>query len=169
MFTNRHWASCRNHSASGKTPSGKEVRGHCAGSSAVSARTGRQPDHHSGRRPLWPQRGDGLVRGQTLDYVFGLPATRFSPPPSKTRPTYSHRRALEQMLVLRGYAQRTTPPNPGRLSVASAPASKHGTGAGYPLRRHQIAMARQKYLRTLYCARGQMENLIKLHKSQLAV
>ena len=83
-------------------------------------------DHHSGRQPLWPQRGDGLVRGQRPRLRFRAARQQeFSPPPSKTRPTISapvaRRNRRSSCAATR---KRTTPPNPGRLSVASAPASK---------------------------------------------
>ena len=45
----------------------------------------------------------------------------------------------------------------------------HHEGPRHPLRRHQHRDGSAEHIyETLYCARGQAENLIKLHKAQLA-
>ena len=80
------------------------------------------------------------------------------------------RRALEHLPVLRGYAEtrhqakswnserrafaRIEATNAGSTSASSSPASTSARPSGSD--------------DSLYCARGQAENLIKLHKTQLA-
>src|SRR4051794_29277071 len=63
-----------------------------------------------------------------------------------------------------------TPPSPGRESAASQPASR-ATRLGLDIRYvvTNITSGTAEWLYAdLYCARGQAENLIKLHKAQLA-
>src|SRR6266851_2943830 len=135
----------------GKTPSGTEIRGHLR-------RLVRRIRRH------WPQtritiRGDGHYgRPQVMewcdendiDFVFGLPGnTVLDRLVDATADDIRTRRALDQKPCLRpdrGYHQ----------------------GPRHPLRRHQLGGSAEYLYETLYCARGQAENLIKLHKAQLA-
>ena len=99
-----------------------------------------------------------------------LSATSFSPPPSKSKPTtsapvarWNRRRSCEAT------RRQTTPLNPGNASGASAPASKQPSWGSISASVTNITNGSAEHIyHTLYCARGQMENLIKLHNSQLA-
>jgi len=74
------------------------------------------------------------------------------------------------MLVLRGYAQTnyaTKSWKVGRRVCARIEATELGLDIRYVVTNIATGSAEHIY-DTLYCARGQMENLIKLHKSQLA-
>ena len=80
-------------------------------------------------------------------------------------------RAINDKDVVRGYAEtRYIEPNPGTESGAPSPALRRrnsvSTSASLsPISTHGSA---EWLYDSLYCARGQAENLIKLHESQLA-
>ena len=80
------------------------------------------------------------------------------------------RRALEQMLVLRGYAQTNYAAKSWKVErcvCARIEATELGLDIRYIVT--NIANGSPEHIYdTLYRARGQMEKLIKLHKSQLA-
>ena len=156
----------------GKTPSGREVRSHLR-------RLVRLIRRH------WPDtrliiRGDGhyarpevmaWCEEQGIDYVFGLPgnnvlhaAVEIAADDIRTR------RAEQQVPVLRGYTEV-------RYAARSwqrerrAVARIEATTLGLDIRFVVTSLARGSaawVYDTLYCARGQAENLIKMHKSQLA-
>jgi len=140
----------------GKTPSGKEVRGHLRRIVAVSARTGRQPNHHSGRRPLWPQRGDGLVRGQRPRLRFRAARNKILAAAVEDKADdIRTRRALEQMLVLRGYAQTNYAAKSWKVErrvCARIEATELGLDIRYVVT--NIANGSPEQSDTLYCARG---------------
>ncbi len=73
------------------------------------------------------------------------------------------------MLVLHGYAQTSYGANSWRRErrCARIEATELGLDIRYVVTNITTGSAENIYY-TLYCARGQMENLIKLHKSQLA-
>jgi hypothetical protein len=156
----------------GKTPSGKEVRGHLRRivrrirvhwpTTKITIRG----DGHYGRREVmdWCEDND-------LDYVFGLPGNKpLAAAVENKADDIRTRRALEQMLVLRGYAQTNYAAKSwkaGRRVCARIEATELGLDIRYVVT-NIVNGSPDHIYDTLYCARGQMENLIKLHKSQLA-
>ena len=157
----------------GKTPSGEEVRGHHPSPGAP------HPDAH------WPKtrltiRGDGhyarpevmtWCEANAVAYIFGLPGNAVLSRWSKL--------AADDIRVRRAEAQATGDAplhrGPLRRQILEVPAARGGQDRGqqarpgYPLRGDQPGRGSAEWLYdTLYCARGQAENLIKLHKSQLA-
>jgi hypothetical protein len=156
----------------GRTPSGVEVRCHLR-------RLVRRIRTH------WPAtrltiRGDGhygrpeamaWCEANDLRYILGLPKNTVV-----HRLVAVHaddvcvRRAEAQLPVLRGYADvryGAKSWNCSRRVAARIEASIQGLDIRYVVT--NIAQGSAEWLYdTLYCARGQAENLIKLHKSQLA-
>ncbi len=136
----------------GKTPSGIEVRGHLR-------RLIRRIRQH------WPRtritiRGDGhygrpevmeWCDENGIDFVFA-------------------RRALDQKPCLRGFAEtsyRAKSWNTDRRACARIEATTKGLDIRFVVTSIETGSAEHIY-DTLYCALGQAENLIKLHKAQLA-
>src|SRR6202011_778439 len=80
------------------------------------------------------------------------------------------RRALDQKPCLRGFAEtsyRAKSWNKERRACARIEATTKGLDIRFVVTSLQTGSAQHIY-QTLYCARGQAENLIKLHKAQLA-
>jgi Transposase DDE domain group 1 len=115
-------------------------------------------------RSRWPStrvlfRGDGhYARPEAMtwceendvDYVFGLPGTKpLSKKVDETADAVRTERAVGDKDIVRVYAE-----------------TRHKAGSWHKERR-AVGSAEWLY-ETLYCARGQAENLIKLHKAQLA-
>ena len=156
----------------GKTPSGKEVRGHLR-------RLVRRIRRH------WPQthitiRGDGhYSRPQVIawceengiGFVFGLPGnTILDRLVDDVADDIRTRRALEQKPALRGCAEtryQAKSWNKERRVCARIEATTKGLDIRFVTTSIHPSSAQHVY-ETLYCARGQAENLIKLHKAQLA-
>ena len=156
----------------GKTPSGDEVRRHLR-------RLVRRIRSH------WPTtrliiRGDGhysrpqvmaWCEANDVDYVFGLPGNGvLSRLVEIAADDVRVRRAEAQAAVLRRYTEtRYGAKSWGceRRVVARIEASTQGLDIRYVVTNLDGGSAEWLY-DTLYCARGQAENLIKLHKSQLA-
>jgi hypothetical protein len=158
----------------GKTPSGAEAAGHIR-------RLVRQIRRH------WPKthitiRGDGhygrpevmtFCDGHGIDYVFGLPTNavlRADPEIVRQADACAVKRAEEQHVVLRNYAQTRYGAKSWKCQrrvVARIEASTLGMDIRYVVTSLEQGSAEHIY-DTLYCARGQAENLIKLHKTQLA-
>ncbi|ALC13122.1 IS1380 family transposase [Sphingopyxis sp. 113P3] len=158
----------------GKTPSGAEAAGHIR-------RLVRQIQRY------WPTthitiRGDGhygrpevmnFCEAQGIDYVFGLPTNavlRADPQIVKIADACAVKRAEEQHVVLRNYAQTRYGAKSWKCQrrvVARIEASTLGMDIRYVVTSLEQGSAEHIY-DTLYCARGQAENLIKLHKAQLA-
>jgi hypothetical protein len=156
----------------GKTPSGPEVRGYLR-------RLVRRIRSH------WPRtritiRGDGhygrpevmaWCEDSGVDYIFGLPGNAvLSRLVEAAADDVRVRRAETAAPVLRRYAEarygarswtRT------RRVAARIEASIQGLDIRFVVTNLASGSAEWLY-DTLYCARGQAENLIKLHKSQLA-
>ena len=156
----------------GKTPSGREVRAHLR-------RLVRLIRRH------WPAthltiRGDGhygrpevmaWCEDQGIDFVFGLPgndvlraAVEIAADDVRTR------RAEQQVPALRGYTEtRYAARSWGRQrrAVARIEATLMGLDSRFVVTSLPRGSAEWVY-DTLYCARGQAENLIKMHKGQLA-
>jgi hypothetical protein len=156
----------------GKTPSGAEVRGHLRRivrrirAHWPTTKITIRGDGHYGRREVMDWCEDN-----GLDYVFGLSGNRIlAAAVDVEADDIRTRRALKQMLVLRGYAQTTYAAKSWRAErrvCARIEASELGLDIRYVVTNIATGSAEHIY-DTLYCARGQMENLIKLHKSQLA-
>jgi hypothetical protein len=156
----------------GKTPSGVEIRGHL-----------RRLVHRIRRH--WPAtritiRGDGhygrpevmaWCEGNGVDYILGLPGNAaldrlVEPAADDVRV----RRAEAQTPVLRRYTETRYGAKSWRCErrvAARIEATTMGLDIRYVVT--NIAGGSAEWLYdTLYCARGQAENLIKLHKTQLA-
>jgi Transposase DDE domain group 1 len=156
----------------GKTPSGKEVRGHLR-------RLVRRIRRH------WPAtritiRGDGHYgRPQVMawceengiDFVFGLPGNAvLADAVEGTADDIRTRRALDHKPCLRGFAEtryQAQSWNKKRRACARIEATTQGLDIRFVVTSLQTGSAEHVY-QTIYCARGQAENLIKLHKAQLA-
>jgi len=156
----------------GKTPSGTEVRGHLR-------RLVRRIRRH------WPQtritiRGDGhygrpevmqWCDQNGLDFIFGLSGnTVLDRAVDATADDIRTRRALDQKPCLRGFAEtryRAKSWDKERRACARIEATTKGLDIRFVVTSLQTGSAEHLYER-LYCARGQAENLIKLHKAQLA-
>ena len=156
----------------GKTPSGKEVRGHLR-------RLVRRIRQH------WPAtritiRGDGhygrpevmeWCDEKGIDFIFGLPGNAvLDRAIDETADDIRTRRALDQKPCLRGFAEtsyRAKSWNKERRACARIEATTKGLDIRFVVTSLQTGSAQHIY-QTLYCARGQAENLIKLHKAQLA-
>ncbi|QDK31513.1 IS1380 family transposase [Sphingomonas sp. IC081] len=158
----------------GKTPSGAEAAGHI-----------RRLVRHIRRH--WPDthitiRGDGhygrsevmaFCEAHGLDYVFGLPtnaALRADPNIVTAADACAVKRAEQDRVVLRHYAETRYSAKSWKCQrrvVARIEASTLGMDIRYVVTSLTGGSAEHIY-DTLYCARGQAENLIKMHKSQLS-
>jgi hypothetical protein len=156
----------------GRTPSGTEVRGHL-----------RRLVHRI--RKHWPQthitiRGDGhYSRPQVMawceengiSFIFGLPGnTILDRLVDELADDVRTRRALEQKPALRGFAEtryQAKSWNKERRVCARIEATAKGLDIRFVVTSLHTGSAQHLY-ETVYCARGQAENLIKLHKAQLA-
>ncbi len=156
----------------GKTPSGFEVRGHVR-------RLVRRIRQH------WPStrltiRGDGhygrpevmaWCEANAVDYIFGLPGNAvLSRLLEEAADDVRVRCAEAQAPMLRRYAEvRYGAKSWGRQRRVSAriEASTMGLDIRCVVTNLETGSAEWLY-DTLYCPRGQAENLIKLHKGQLA-
>ena len=156
----------------GKTPSGDEVPRHLR-------RLVRRIRSH------WPAtrltiRGDGhysrpevmaWCEANDVDYIFGLPGNAvLSRLVEVAADDVRVRRAEAQAAVMRRYTETRYGAkswNCERRVAARIEASTQGLDIRYVVTNIQSGSAEWLY-DTLYCARGQAENLIKLHKSQLA-
>lgn len=156
----------------GKTPSGVEVRAH------LRRLVRRIRSHWPSTRVLF--RGDGhYARPEAMtwceendvDYVFGLPGTKpLSKKVDETADAVRTERAVGDKDVVRGYAEtrhRAGSWHKERRAVARIEATRLGLDIRFVVTNLDRGSAEWLY-ETLYCARGQAENLIKLHKAQLA-
>jgi len=155
----------------GKTPSGVEVRAHL-----------RRLVRHIRKR--WPRtrilfRGDGhyarpeamgWCEGNGIQYVFGLSGSKpLSRKVEETADAVRTERAVEDRDVVRRYAEtrlRAGSWNRERRAVARIEATRLGLDIRFVVTNVARGSAEWVY-DSLYCARGQAENLIKLHKAQL--
>jgi transposase InsO family protein len=156
----------------GKTPSGEEVRGHLR-------RLVRRIRRH------WPRtritvRGDGHYgRPEVMEwcdengigFIFGLPGNAvLDRAVEETADDIRTRRALDQKPCVRGFAEtsyRAKSWTKERRACARIEATTKGLDIRFVVTSVTTGSAEHIY-ETLYCARGQAENLIKLHKAQLA-
>jgi hypothetical protein len=156
----------------GKTPAGREIRGHVR-------RLVRRI------RARWPKtriliRGDGhygrpevmdWCENNNVDYVFGQPGNRV---PDRLVDAAADdirtRRALDQKLALRGYTETRYQAKSWRIERRAC-ARIEATTLGLDIRfvvTNLTQGSAERIYDVIYCARGQAENLIKMHKSQLA-
>jgi hypothetical protein len=156
----------------GKTPSGMEIRNHLR-------RLVRRIRSH------WPHtrltvRGDGhygrpevmaWCEGNDVDYIFGLPGNAvLDRLVEAAADDVRVRRAEGQAPVVRRYTETSYGARSWRRErrvAARIEASTLGLDIRYVVTNLTRGNAEWLY-DTLYCARGQAENLIKLHKTQLA-
>jgi len=156
----------------GKTPSGPEIRNHLR-------RLVRRVRRH------WPNtrltiRGDGhygrpevmaWCEGNGVDYILGLPGnTVLDRLVEPTADDVRVRRAEGQAPVVRRYTEIRYGAKSWRRQrrvAARIAASTMGLDIRYVVTNLTHGSAEWLY-DSLYCARGQAENLIKLHKTQLA-
>ena len=156
----------------GKTPSGGEVRGHLR-------RLVRAIRRH------WPTtritiRGDGhycrpevmdWCEANGVDYVFGLTGTKaLAAKVEALADEIRVERAIEDKDAVRGFAETTHAAKSWkqqRRVAARIEATRLGLDIRYLVTSIATGTAEWLYA-DLYCARGQAENLIKLHKAQLA-
>jgi hypothetical protein len=156
----------------GKTPTGQEIRGHL-----------RRLVHRI--RHQWPTtritiRGDGHYgRPQVMQwcedngvtYVFGLPGNQvLHRLVDAAADNIRTRRALEHKPVLRGFTETQYAAKSWKLERRAC-ARIEATALGLDIRFvvTNIAEGSSEHIYdVIYCARGQAENLIKMHKSQLA-
>jgi hypothetical protein len=158
----------------GKTPTGAEAAGHI-----------RRLVRHIRRH--WPKtrvtiRGDGhYARPEVMDwceaggvdYILGLPTNavlRADPVIAAAADACATKRAVRQFPVLRHYAETRYGAKSWscrRRVAARIEASTMGMDIRYVVTSLAEGSAEHIY-DTLYCARGRAENLIKLHKTQLA-
>ncbi len=156
----------------GKTPSGIEVRAHL-----------RRLVRHIRRR--WPTtritfRGDShyacpeamaYCEQNGVDYIFALAGTKpLTRKIDEVSEAVRSERAVEDKAVVRGYTETRHAAGSWhceRRVVARIEATEQGLDIRYVVTSLRIGSAEWVY-DSLYCARGQAENLIKLHKTQLA-
>ena len=156
----------------GKTPSGREIRGHLR-------RLVRRIRRH------WPStritlRGDGhygrpevmaFCEAEGIGHVLGLPANAvLRAAVEDSADDVRVRRAEENAPVLRRYAETRYGARSWsreRRVVGRIEASTQGLDIRFVVTSFAQGSAEWIY-DGLYCARGQAENLVKLHKAQLA-
>jgi hypothetical protein len=156
----------------GKTPSGNEIRGHLRRLVCrirrhwPTTRLTIRGDGHYGRPEVMEWCDDNAV-----DFIFGLPGNAvLDRLVDETADDIRTRRALDQKPCLRGFAETSYQAkswNTDRRTCARIEATTKGLDIRFVVTSIQTGSAEHIY-ETLYCARGQAENLIKLHKAQLA-
>src|SRR5437764_3315714 len=106
-----------------------------------------------------------------IDYIFGLSGTKpLARKVDEAADDIRTRRAIENLPVLRGYTEtrhKAKSWDRERRTVARIEATTLGLDIRFVVTSLDVGSAEWIY-DTLYCARGQAENLIKLHKGQLA-
>ena len=156
----------------GKTPSGTEIRGHLRRlvrrirSHWPTTRLTIRGDGHYGRPEVM-----AWCEANGVDYILGLPGNAVldrlvEPAADDVRV----RRAEEQAAVVRRYTETRYGAKSWKCQrrvAARIEATTKGLDIRYVVTNLDIGTPAWLY-DTLYCARGQAENLIKLHKSQLA-
>ena len=156
----------------GKTPSGTEIRFHLRRlvrrirSHWPATRLTIRGDGHYGRPEVM-----AWCEANGVDYVLGLPGNAVldrlvEPAADDVRV----RRAEEQAAVVRRYTETRYGAKSWKCQrrvAARIEATTKGLDIRYVVTNLDIGTPAWLY-DTLYCARGQAENLIKLHKSQLA-
>src|SRR5215204_3381293 len=156
----------------GKTPSGVEVRGHirrlAPGDSPPLDRRLASPS--AGTDTIVGRRSWTGVRRTASITSSASPARRLSRRRSTSSPTIRVERAIEDKEAVRGFAETTHAAQSWtreRRVAARIEATRLGLDIRYVVTNITSGTAEWLYA-DLYCARGQAENLIKLHKAQLA-
>ncbi|HZA85582.1 MAG TPA: IS1380 family transposase [Acidimicrobiales bacterium] len=156
----------------GKTPTGKEIRGHLR--RLLRRIRARWPatgilvrgDSHYGRAEVM-----AWCEGNGVDYVFGLPGNRvLQRLVDEAADDIRTRRAVECKPALRGYTEtryKAKSWKTERRACARIEATTLGLDIRFVVTNLANGSAEHIY-DVIYCARGQAENLIKMHKSQLA-
>ena len=156
----------------GKTPSGTEVRGHVRRLVRAIRRhwpttriTIRGDDHYCRPEVMdW-------CEAHGVDYVFGLTGTKvLAAKVEEVADAIRVERAVEDKDAVRGFAETTHAAKSWkreRRVSARIEATRLGLDIRYVVTNIATGTAEWLYAE-LYCARGQAENLIKLHKAQLA-
>jgi Transposase DDE domain group 1 len=156
----------------GKTPDGKEIRGHIRRLIRrirmrwPATRITFRGDSHYGRKEVmdWCERND-------VTYIFGLAPNKVLA--EQVFPKTDEccvRRALAQAEKVRDFAWTRYAAKSwshARRVVARIEVTRKGADVRYIVTNIKGGSARHLYEK-VYCARGQAENLIKRHKSQLA-
>jgi len=156
----------------GKTPTGQEIRGHVRRlvhrirRHWPTTRITIRGDGHYGRPPVMQWCEDNGVT-----YVFGLPGNQvLHRLVDAAADNIRTRRALEHKPVLRGFTETRYAAKSWKLKRRAC-ARIEATALGLDIRFvvTNIAEGSSEHIYdVIYCARGQAENLIKMHKSQLA-
>ena len=156
----------------GKTPSGDEVRRYLRRlvrrirSHWPTTRLTIRGDGHYGRPEIM-----AWCEANGVDYILGLPGNAvLSRLVEAAADDVRVRRAEAQAPVLRRYTETSYGAKSWRCErrvAARIEASTQGLDIRFVVTNLKSGSAEWLY-DTLYCARGQAENLIKLHKSQLA-
>jgi Transposase DDE domain group 1 len=156
----------------GKTPAGSEIRGHLRRLVRrirrhwPNTRITIRGDSHYGRAEVmdWCEANDvGFILGLAGNPVLAARVETFAD-------AVRTQRAIGQLDVVRGYAETRYAAKSWsrtRRVAARIEATRRGLDIRYVVTNIQGGSAEWLY-DWLYCARGQMENLIKLHKTQLA-
>jgi hypothetical protein len=155
----------------GKTPSGREAAGYLRRlyrrirSHWPSARLTIRGDGHYGRPELMD-----FCETHGLDYLFGVTGTKaLAAKVEDTADSIRVERAQTGAAAVRGFAETRHAAKSWkkqRRVVARIEATPLGLDIRYVVTSLQDPSPEDIYA-TLYCARGQAENLIKLHKAQL--
>jgi hypothetical protein len=156
----------------GKTPTGEEIRGHLRRlvrrirTHWPETRLTIRGDSHYGRHEVM-----AWCEANGLDYIFGLPGNdvldRLVDPIADD---VRVRRAEAQAPVVRRYTETRYGAKSWKCErrvAARIEATPKGLDIRYVVTNLPGGTAEWLYA-TLYCARGQAENLIKLHKTELA-
>jgi len=156
----------------GKTPSGVEIRGH------VRRLVKRIRRHWPTTRITF--RGDShyacpevmsWCEANGISYIFGLAGTKpLGKKVEEEADAIRTERAIKDADVVRGFAEtkhRAGSWTRSRRVIARIEATRLGCDRRYVVTNIKTGTAEWLY-DSLYCARGQAENLIKLHKTQLA-
>jgi len=156
----------------GKTPTGKEIRAHLRRlfrrirARWPHTRVLLRGDSHYGRAEVM-----NWCENNGIDYVFGLPGNPvLQRLVAETADDLCTRRALAGRPVLRDFTEtRYQAKSWGkeRRACARLEATTLGLDIRYVVTNLEAGSAERIY-DVIYCARGQAENLIKMHKSQLA-
>lgn len=156
----------------GKTPGGVEVRAHLRRlvrhirKSWKNVRLTFRGDGHYGRPEAMQWCEDNGV-----DYVFGLPGSKpLLKKVDEAADAVRTQRAVEDADAVRDYCEtkhRAKSWSRERRAIARIEATRLGLDIRFVVT--NIAHGSPEWMYdSLYCARGQAENLIKLHKTQLA-
>jgi hypothetical protein len=156
----------------GKTPGGVEVRAHLRRlvrrirTRWLTTRITFRGDGHYARPEAM-----NWCEDNGIDYIFGLSGTKpLARKVDEIADDIRTRRAIEHLSVLRGYAEtrhQAKSWDRERRAIARIEATELGLDIRFVVTSLDVGSAEWIY-ESLYCARGQAENLIKLHKTQLA-